>query len=65
MSLIIANTLSLETVKELVVLGEKTVKRSCADFILANVEELGDDLLSELVGPSQHNFPCLVRLTKG
>ena len=38
-SLIIANTLSLETVKELVVLGEKTVKRSCADFIPANVEE--------------------------
>ena len=61
--LIIAKTLSLETFKEMVVLGEKyreaNLQRSCADFILANVEDLGDDLLSELVRPSQHNFPLL------
>ena len=55
--------------KTLVVLGEKyreeNLQRSCADFILANVEEPGDDLLSEFVRPSQQNFSCLVRLTKG
>ena len=61
--LIIAKTLSLETFKEMVVLGEKyreaNLQRSCADFILANVEELGNNLLSELFRPPPTHLSSL------
>lgn len=51
----IAKTLNLDTVKDLVVLGEKyrevTLQESCSDFILAHIEEIEDSVLSELELP--------------
>ena len=53
--LLIAKTLSLDTVKDLVVLrvkyGEVTLQESCSDFILAHIEEIEDSVLSELELP--------------
>ena len=53
--LLIAKTLNLDTVKDLVVLGEKyqevTLQESCSDFILAHIEEIEDSVLSELELP--------------
>ena len=49
---LIAKTLSLNTVKDLIPLGEKyrevTLQESCSDFILAHIEEIEDSVLSEL-----------------
>ena len=51
--LLIAKTLNLDTVKDLV--GEKyrevTLQESCSDFILAHIEEIEDSVLSELELP--------------
>ena len=54
--LLIAKTLNLDTVKDLVVLGEKyrevTLQESCSDFILnTHIEEIEDSVLSELELP--------------
>jgi len=53
--LLIAKTLSLDTLKELVILGERyrevKLQESCGDFILAHIEELKDEKLSELALP--------------
>jgi len=49
---LIAKTLSLNTLKDLIPLGEKyrevVLQESCSDFILANIEEIEDSVLSEL-----------------
>jgi len=49
---LIAKALSLDTVKEIALLAEKfreaTLQETCGAFILANIEELEDELLSEL-----------------
>ena len=49
---LIAKTLSLNTVKDLFPLGEKyrevVLQESCSDFILAHIEEIEDNVLSEL-----------------
>ena len=53
--LLMAKTLSWDTLKELVVLGERyrevKLQESCGDFILAHIEELKDEKLSELALP--------------
>ena len=49
---LIAKTLSLNTVKDLIPLGEKyrevVLQESCSDFILEHIEEIDDSVLSEL-----------------
>jgi len=53
--LLMAKTLSWDTLKELVILGERyrevKLQESCGDFILAHIEELKDEKLSELALP--------------
>ena len=48
---LIAKTLSLNTVKDLIPLGEKyrevVLQESCTDFILAHIEEVEDSVLFE------------------
>jgi len=49
---LIAKTLSLNTLKDLIPLGEKyrevVLQESCSDFILEHIEEIEDSVLSEL-----------------
>ena len=49
---LIAKTLSLNTLTDMFPLGEKyrevTLQESCSDFILAHIEEIEDNVLSEL-----------------
>ena len=53
--LLIAKNLSLETLKELVLLAERyrevKLQEKCGEFILAHMEELDDGLLAELALP--------------
>jgi len=53
--LLISKTLSLDTIKELFLLGEKykevKLQESCGEFIATNIGELDDDLLAELDMP--------------
>jgi len=53
--LLIAKTLSLDTLKELVALGERyrevKLQESCGDFILAHIEEMQEEMISELALP--------------
>lgn len=50
-----AKTLSLNTIKELVALGERyrevKLQESCGDFILAHIEEMQEEMISELALP--------------
>jgi len=49
---LIAKTLSLNTLKDLIPLGDKyrevVLQESCSDFIFAHIEEIEDSVLSEL-----------------
>ena len=53
--LLIAKNLSLETLRELVLLAERyrevKLQEKCGEFILAHMEELDDGLLAELALP--------------
>jgi len=53
--LLMAKTLSLDTLKELVALGERyrevKLQESCGDFILAHIEEMQEEMISELALP--------------
>ena len=53
--LLIAKTLSLDTLNELVALGERyrevKLQESCGDFILAHIEEMQEEMISELALP--------------
>ena len=54
--LLIAKALSLDTLKELVALGERyrevKLQESCGDFILAHIEEMQEEMISELALPT-------------
>merc|ERR1712013_585521 len=54
--LLMAKTLSLDTIKELVALGERyrevKLQESCGDFILAHIEEMQEEMISELALPT-------------
>ena len=53
--LLMAKTLSWDTLKELVALGERyrevKLQESCGDFILAHIEEMQEEMISELALP--------------